>query len=248
MKDESQNRLFKSNLIFNKFVKYYPLYIASALSGFYAVDRKMERGMQVKALILIIGFSFTVLGTAIADADKESIDVAAALSPRTEGGPDSKVKLVEYFSLTCPACAKFHEEVYPKIKQKYVDTGLIQMEYRDFPLDQWGLRAAALARCVGPKYYSAMIDVLLKQQSTWTQSENILGSLLKIGQLAGLSKKRAESCMTSNKLLDGIISIRMNGNKKYDVNTTPSFLLNGQKIDAFEFEKFEILLDKALEK
>ena len=204
--------------------------------------------MQLKSLIIIIGFSFAALGTAIADVDKESIDVAAALAPRTEGGLDAKVKLVEYFSLTCPACAKFHTKVYPKIKQKYIDTGLIQMEYRDFPLDQWGLRAAALARCVGPKYYSAMIDVLLKQQSTWTRSENILSSLLKIGQLAGLSKKHAESCMTSDKLLDGIISIRMTGNKKYDVNTTPSFLLDGQKIDAFEFEEFETLLDKALEK
>ena len=208
----------------------------------------MERDMQLKSLIIIIGFSFAALGTAIADVDKESIDVAAALAPRTEGGLDAKVKLVEYFSLTCPACAKFHTKVYPKIKRKYIDTGLIQMEYRDFPLDQWGLRAAALARCVGPKYYSAMIDVLLKQQSTWTRSENILSSLLKIGQLAGLSKKRAESCMTSDKLLDGIISIRMTGNKKYDVNTTPSFLLDGQKIDAFEFEEFETLLDKALEK
>ena len=90
---------------------------------------------------------------------KRVSSVAAALAPRTEGGLDAKVKLVEYFSLTCPACAKFHTKVYPKIKQKYIDTGLIQMEYRDFPLDQWGLRAAALARCVGPKYYSAMIDV-----------------------------------------------------------------------------------------
>ena len=204
--------------------------------------------MQLKSLIIVIGFSFAALGTAFADADKESIDVAAALAPRTEGGLDVRVKLVEYFSLTCPACAKFHTKVYPKIKEKSIDTGLIQMEYRDFPLDQWGLRAAALARCVGPKYYSAMIDVLLKQQSTWTRSENILSSLLKIGQLAGLSKKRAESCMTSDKLLDGIISIRMNGNKKYDVNTTPAFLLDGQKIDAFEFEEFETLLDKALEK
>ena len=101
--------------------------------------------MQLKSLIIIIGFSFAALGTAIADVDKESIDVAAALAPRTEGGLDAKVKLVEYFSLTCPACAKFHTKVYPKIKQKYIDTGLIQMEYRDFPLDQWGLRAAALA-------------------------------------------------------------------------------------------------------
>ena len=155
-------------------------------------------------------------------------------------------RLVEYFSLTCPACAKFHTEVYPKIKEKYIDTGLVQMEYRDFPLDQWGLRAAALARCLEPKYYGAMVDVLLKQQSNWTRSENVLESLLKIGQLAGLNEKNAKACMSNDKLLDGIISVRMTGNKKHNVNTTPSFLINGEKIQAFEFSDFEMLFKDTL--
>ena len=156
------------------------------------------------------------------------------------------VKLVEYFSLTCHACAKFHTDVYPKIKEKYIDTGLVQIEYRDFPLDQWGLRAAALARCLEPKYYGAMVDVLLKQQSNLTRSENVLESLLKIGQLAGLNEKNAKACMSNEKLLDGIISVRMTGNKKHNVNTTPSFLINGEKIQAFEFSDFEMLLKDTL--
>ena len=169
-----------------------------------------------------------------------------ALSPRVEGSPDAKIKLVEYFSLTCPACAEFHTEVYPKIKEKYIDRGLVQMEYRDFPLDQWGLRAAALARCLEPKYYGAMVDVLLKQQSNWARSENILESLLKIGQLAGLNEENAKACMSNEKLLDGIISVRMTGNKKHNVNTTPSFLINGEKIQAFEFSDFEALFKDVL--
>ena len=183
---------------------------------------------------------------ALADKTNVNLDIDAALSPRVEGNPDARVKLVEYFSLTCPACAKFHTDVYPKIKEKYIDTGLVQMEYRDFPLDQWGLRAAALARCLEPKYYSAMVDVLLKQQSNWTRSENVLESLLKIGQLAGLNEKNAKACMSNEKLLDGIISVRMTGNKKHNVNTTPSFLINGEKIQAFEFSDFEMLLKNTL--
>jgi protein-disulfide isomerase len=208
--------------------------------------RTVELIMQIKFLLILVGWLPVAINIALADTANVNIDVDTALSPRVEGSPDAKIKLVEYFSLTCPACAEFHTEVYPKIKEKYIDRGLVQMEYRDFPLDQWGLRAAALARCLEPKYYGAMVDVLLKQQSNWARSENVLGSLLKIGQLAGLNEENAKACMSNEKLLDGIISVRMTGNKKHNVNTTPSFLINGQKIQAFEFSDFEALFKDIL--
>ena len=202
--------------------------------------------MQIKFLLILVAWFPMAINIALADTANVNIDVDTALSPRVEGSPDAKIKLVEYFSLTCPACAEFHIEVYPKIKEKYIDKGLVQMEYRDFPLDQWGLRAAALARCLEPKYYGAMVDVLLKQQSNWARSENVLESLLKIGQLAGLNEENAKACMSNEKLLDGIISVRMTGNKKHNVNTTPSFLINGEKIQAFEFSDFEALFKDVL--
>ena len=202
--------------------------------------------MQIKFLLLLVAWFPIAINIALADTANVNIDVDTALSPRVEGSPDAKIKLVEYFSLTCPACAEFHTEVYPKIKEKYIDKGLVQMEYRDFPLDQWGLRAAALARCLEPKYYSAMVDILLKQQSNWARSENVLQSLLKIGQLAGLNEKNAKACMSNERLLDGIISVRMTGNKKHNVNTTPSFLIDGEKIQAFEFSDFEALFEDIL--
>ena len=202
--------------------------------------------MQIKFLLILVAWFPIAINITLADTANVNVDVDTALSPRVEGSPDAKIKLVEYFSLTCPACAEFHTEVYPKIKEKYIDKGLVQMEYRDFPLDQWGLRAAALARCLEPKYYSAMVDVLLKQQSNWTRSENVLQSLLKIGQLAGLNGKNAKACMSNEKLLDGIISVRMTGNKKHNVNTTPSFLIDGEKIQAFEFSDFEALFKDIL--
>ena len=202
--------------------------------------------MQIKFLLILVSWFPLAFNVALADTANVNVNVDTALSPRVEGSPDAKIKLVEYFSLTCPACAEFHTEVYPKIKEKYIDRGLVQMEYRDFPLDQWGLRAAALARCLEPKYYGAMVDVLLKQQSNWARSENVLVSLLKIGQLAGLNEENAKACMNNEKLLDGIISVRMTGNKKHNVNTTPSFLIDGEKIQAFEFSDFEALFKDIL--
>ena len=202
--------------------------------------------MQIKFLLILVSWFPLAFNVALADTANVNVNVDTALSPRVEGSPDAKIKLVEYFSLTCPACAEFHTEVYPKIKEKYIDRGLVQMEYRDFPLDQWGLRAAALARCLEPKYYGAMVDVLLKQQSNWARSKNVLESLLKIGQLAGLNEKNAQACMSNEKLLDGIISVRMTGNKKHNVNTTPSFLIDGKKVQAFEFSDFEALFKDIL--
>jgi protein-disulfide isomerase len=208
--------------------------------------RRVELIMQIKFLLILVSWFLVAFNVALADTANVNVNVDTALSPRVEGSPNAKIKLVEYFSLTCPACAEFHTEVYPKIKEKYIDKGLVQMEYRDFPLDQWGLRAAALARCLEPKYYGAMVDVLLKQQSNWARSENVLGSLLKIGQLAGLNEENAKACMSNEKLLDGIISVRMTGNKKHNVNTTPSFLIDGEKIQAFEFSDFEALFKDIL--
>jgi protein-disulfide isomerase len=175
-------------------------------------------------------------------AAQGKVDLEAALSPRSIGSPDAKATLVEYFSLTCPHCARFHAETYPKIKAKYIDTGKLRMEFRDFPLDQWALRAAALARCVPEKHYPAILDVLMKQQESWARASNPLEALLRIGQLAGLDRETAQACMTDPKLLDGIIASRLEGSKKHDVDSTPSFLLDGERVRAFTFEEFEELL------
>ena len=202
--------------------------------------------MRRRTLNLAIGALLVAPGMMAIASDPASaqgaLDLDAALAPRTIGAPDAKVTLVEYFSLTCPHCARFHAETYPKLKEKYIDTGKVRMEFRDFPLDQWALRAAALARCVPDKHYAAMIDVLLKQQASWARAADPLEALLRIGQLAGLNRDAARACMTNGKLLDGIIASRLEGSEKHEVESTPSFLLQGEKVRAYTFEDFEELL------
>lgn len=176
----------------------------------------------------------------------DGIDLEAALAPRFVGDPGAKVVLAEYFSLTCPHCARFHVGAYPKIVEKYVDTGKVRIELRDFPLDGAALRAAALARCLPARQYAAMIDVLLRRQASWAGANDVLGALVRVGKLAGLSEGRARACMANEKLLDGILEIRLEGTEKYDVRSTPSFVLDGEKISAFEFEEFDALLSRAV--
>ena len=194
--------------------------------------------------MLLVGPTAMLLKGGVVQA-QHVVDVGKAMERRMVGDPDAKISLVEYFSLTCSHCAHFHIETYPKLKDAYIDTGKVKMEFRDFPLDQWALRAAAMARCVPSKHYNAMIDVLMRQQSSWAGSDDVLESLLRIAQLAGMKRDFARACMTNAKLLDAIIAMRLEGNKKYDVSSTPSFLLNGKKINAFEFGDFEKLLAKA---
>ena len=170
-----------------------------------------------------------------------------ALAERIIGSDKAKLTIVEYFSFTCPACSRFHTDVYPKLKEKYVDTGLAKFEFRDFPLDQWALRASALTRCVPSKFYEPMVSVLMKQQSIWAGSKDVGAALLKLGQLAGLSEEKARKCMDDTQLLDGIIKARMEGNTKYGIDTTPSFLINGKRINAFQFENFDKAIQKELE-
>ena len=90
-----------------------------------------------------------------------------------------------------------------------------------------------------------MIDVLLRRQESWAASNDVLGALVRIGKLAGLSEERARACMADEELLDGILEIRLEGTEKYDVRSTPSFVLDGEKISAFAFEEFDALLSRA---
>jgi protein-disulfide isomerase len=200
-----------------------------------------RRALNLALACLLAAPGLTAIGGRGAFA-QDSLDLEAALGTRIIGDPDAKVTLVEYFSLTCPHCAGFHVDTYPKLKEKYIDTGKVKLEFRDFPLDQWALRAAALARCLPTKRYPAMISFLMEKQASWARVEDPLSELLRNGELAGVDRNSAKACITSDKLLDGIIAMRLVGSQKYDIKTTPSFLLDGEKVDAYTFEEFDKLL------
>lgn len=197
----------------------------------------------VLGLGLIAPFTAGLPFTALA----AGVNLEAAKAPRVIGDPDAKVTIVEYFSMTCPHCARFHTEVLPKLKESYVDTGKVKIEFKDFPLDQWALRASAMARCLDGNRYVAMVDLLMKKQADWARAENPFTALVKLGRLAGLSEERVQECMTDEKLLDFILNERLTATKEHDINSTPSFVMNGRKLeDVFTFESFEEVIEDAL--
>ncbi|MEQ9330109.1 DsbA family protein [Thalassobaculum sp.] len=174
-------------------------------------------------------------------------DLDAALAPRIEGSPDAKLTMIEYSSLTCPHCATFHTEILPKIREVYIDTGKLRLEMRDFPLDQYALRAAAMARCAPENRYFPLMDMLFKQQSKWSRATDPIAAIKQIGRLAGISGETADACMSSEPLLDGILKIRLGGQQDHDVGSTPTFIVGKEKIvGAQPFETFAKAIDDQL--
>lgn len=180
-------------------------------------------------------------------AAAQTIDTTKALADRVLGDPKAPVTILDYSSMTCPHCARFHTETLPQIKEKYIDTGKAKLVFRDFPFDQWALRAAMMARCAPQERYYPLLDVLFKSQSQWASAKDPAAALTQIGKLAGLSDATIKACWEDQKLADGVLNSRMEGQNAHKVESTPTFILNdgAAKIEGAQpFETFAAAIDK----
>ncbi|WP_431858404.1 DsbA family protein [Azospirillum sp.] len=182
-------------------------------------------------------------------AAQATIDTTKALGERVLGDPKAPVTILDYSSMTCPHCARFHTETLPKIKETYIDTGKAKLVFRDFPFDQWALRASMLARCAPPERYFPLLDVLFKGQAQWASAKDPGAALTQIGKLAGLSEATIKACWEDKALADGILNSRLEGQNKDKVESTPTFILTSgsgtTKVEGAQpFEKFAEAIDK----
>ena len=144
--------------------------------------------------------------------------------------------------MTCPHCAAFTENVFPKIKADYIDTDKIRFVFREFPLDIKAAAGSMLARCIAKddagKYFAA-IDMLFKQQNDWVM-KNTTETLTRIGKQAGLSQQAVEDCLKDQALLDKIAADQKYAADVLKVNSTPTFFINGEMLKGeTSFEEFD---------
>lgn len=180
-----------------------------------------------------------------ADApDAEGGDLASkgyALGDIVLGDPEAPVEIIEYASLTCPHCASFHTDAFPKIKADYIDTGKAKLIFREVYFDQFGLWATMIARCGGEQGYHDIMGRFLERQRDWYSShvaafnqtknpEPIIGDMMKIGRLSGLSNERMNACLSDQGLLERLVKDFQTTTTADGVRSTPTFFVEGEEV------------------
>jgi protein-disulfide isomerase len=180
----------------------------------------------------------------IADAMAQSAsDVAKSVSlPDMALGPaNASVTITEYGSLTCPHCADFNRDVFPRIKSEYIDTGKIRYVFREFPRDIKDAAGPMVARTIAKgdcgKYF-AVVDSLFRQQNQFL--ERTTETLTRIGKQAGLSRQAVEACLKDQALLDKLTTDRAFAVDVLKIPGTPTFFINGEMLAGVPpFEEFD---------
>jgi protein-disulfide isomerase len=211
--------------------------------------RAFTAALSLTGLAALAGFSpFRLIADAMAQGAAD-VSKPVSLPDMALGPANAKVTIVEFASMTCPHCAAFNAEVFPKIKAAYIDTGKIRYVFREFPLDIKAAAGSMLARCIAKddagKYF-AVIDLLFKQQIEWAGPKTT-ETLTRIGKQAGLSQQQVEDCLKDQALLDKIAADQKYAAEVLKVDSTPTFFVNGEKIKGeTSFEEFQKKIDPLL--
>ena len=170
-----------------------------------------------------------------------ALAVPAAVSARADddltraerfiGKPDAKVTVSEYFSLTCTHCAAFAVGTLPEIKKNLIDTGVVKWVFHDYPLDQVALTAAQIARYLPVDRYDPFVEALLATQNAWAFNRGTepTEQLWKTAALAGMSRQTFDKAVSDTALRDWILKQQQADSDKWHIDSTPSFIVNGQK-------------------
>ena len=160
------------------------------------------------------------------------------------------VKIKVFSSLTCPHCANFHIKIVPEIKREYVDTGKVQLIFIDFPLDQVAFNASKLLHCLDKKKQIAFLDIIYETQTKWTNASNlndINKNLKKIVKNLGISSVQFDKCLIDEDISDKILNGRIDANRKYSINSTPTIVINEKKLEgSVSFKNIKKRIEKLI--
>ena len=169
----------------------------------------------------------------------------------TIGSPDAKITVKVFSSLKCPHCANFHSTIYDKLKKEYIDKGLVKFEHHAFPLDLAALNAEIIVRCPADtnQRFKLLEKIYIKQESWAVGSDiNIINDLIKkIGSDFNLSNIQMNECLKNDQTQDKILGQRIEAQKKYKIESTPTIIINEKKYSGkIGYKEFKKAIDKKL--
>ena len=167
------------------------------------------------------------------------------------GDVNSKVTIKVFSSLTCPACANFHSKIFYQIKEEFIDKGLVRFEHHPFPLDLAALNAEMIVRChVDNIKKFELLGKIYEKQKLWaigSDINKINDSIKKIGLESNLNNKDMDNCLKDENKQDEILNQRIDAQKKYEIGSTPTILINEKKYKGkVEYSEFKKVLEKNL--
>ena len=167
------------------------------------------------------------------------------------GDVNSKITIKVFSSLTCPACANFHSKIFYQIKEEFIDKGLVRFEHHPFPLDLAALNAEMIVRChVDNIKKFELLGKIYEKQKLWAVGSDINkinDSIKKIGLESNLNNKDMDNCLKDENKQDEILNQRIDAQKKYEIGSTPTILINEKKYKGkVEYSEFKKVLEKNL--
>ena len=193
----------------------------------------------MKKLLYIILPIFIALNSSFANEKIVSI---------SEGSKTAKVKILVYESLTCGHCAEFHKKIYPEIKKDFIDTGLVNIEFRSFPLNMAALNASKIAHCNNDGN-SEILHFLFSNQRKWVKGNTIEEANTNLKNLISDENIKIDfdSCINNKLVEDYILESRINGVKEFEINSTPTLVIDNKKFeDPFNYKKIKKTLEKLI--
>jgi len=165
-------------------------------------------------------------------SNKTIADTANSIQQIYEGNKDAKVTIITYESLTCGHCADFHKNVYPKLKKEFIDTGLVKIEFRHFPLDMAALNASKIAQCKNDGK-SDLLHFLFSNQKKWATGQSVEAANENLKKLLKNENINIdfEKCTNNKDIEDYVLNNRIEGVKKFKVNATPTIIINNKKFN-----------------
>ena len=167
------------------------------------------------------------------------------------GNPDAKIAVKVFSSLTCPHCANFHEVIFDKLKDEYIEKGLVRFEHHSFPLDLAALNAELVVRCqINNDTRFKLLGEIYKKQTFWAIGSDInkINNLIKKVALDfDLTENKIDECLKSNEAQDEILNQRIEAQKKYKIESTPTIFINEKKYSGkVDYKSFKKVIEKNL--